>query len=141
MEDMRALEMYYHDRGYIDAKVADVNRQIAKDESGDKNNIIIIFYIEEGEQYTFEGMEFEGNTLYADEELGELVRQIPGKVLSKSKLNADFARIQDIYANDGYIFNIITMEELRNTTNRSISYKIKLWICPGPYRQYRIGGK
>ncbi len=123
-EDIQAIEEYYWDRGYVDAEVVNVDREV--EEAEDQNNLFLTFYIEEGKQYTYGGMTFEGNELYSDERLQEAVRQIEEKGLSKTKLEADFARVSDIYSSNGYIFNSITREEIRDEENRTISYEVKI---------------
>ena len=124
-EDIAALERYYWDRGYIDAKVADIARDIRENKDG-ASELYLTFYIEEGYQYTYGGVEFEGNELYSDERLQDLLRQVPGKVLSKTKLETDFQRVNDIYSSDGYIYNVITRQEIRDEEERVISYKLSI---------------
>ncbi|MAG14158.1 MAG: outer membrane protein assembly factor BamA [Spirochaetales bacterium] len=124
-EDIEIIQGYYWDRGYIDTEVIDVVRDIQEGEDG-KTDLILTVYIEEGNQYTYGGMEFEGNELYSDERLQELLRQVPGKILSKTKLEADFQRVNEIYSSDGYIYNMINREEIRNEETREISFKISI---------------
>ena len=121
IQDKDAILYYYYERGYIEARIVDVIRETVSQE--DKQNLIsITFYIEEGEQYSFGGIAFEGNTLFTDEELLEQVRSVPGKVLNKMKLESDMIRITDMYYNDGYIFNDITTEEIRSEDGNELSF-------------------
>jgi len=124
-EDRLIIQRYYWDRGYIDAKVVDVVKTVEENEDGD-SELTITFYIEEGNQYTYGGMTFEGNELFPDEELTELVRQVPGKVLSRTKLDTDFQRIYDLYNSDGYIYNTITLDAVRDEEKREISYVVNI---------------
>ncbi|MBI9100788.1 MAG: outer membrane protein assembly factor BamA [Spirochaetales bacterium] len=112
VQDKDAILNYYYEWGYIEARIVDVIKEVVSAEDN-KNLISITFYIEEGPQYTFGGITFEGNTLFSDEELSEQVRLEAGKVLNKKKLESDMIRITDMYYNDGYIFNDITTEEIR----------------------------
>jgi len=123
-EDIQTIQQYYWDNGYIDAEVIDVQREIVKEE--EKNMLILTFYIDEGEQYIYGGMTFEGNTLFSDEFLRSKTTQVPGNVLNKTKLEIDFMRIADLYYNDGYIFNTIDRKEIRNEQTNEISYKIEI---------------
>ncbi|MEW5814516.1 MAG: outer membrane protein assembly factor BamA [Spirochaetota bacterium] len=125
-EDIQKIESYYNDRGYIDTKVVDVRKDLEVDEQAGRNLLIVTIYIEEGKQYTYGGMAFEGNTLFSNNELAAVVRQKPGSILSKSKLEADFMRITDLYYNDGYIYNVISREEQRDEQNRTINYTVKI---------------
>ncbi|MCF7939671.1 MAG: outer membrane protein assembly factor BamA [Spirochaetales bacterium] len=126
-EDIANIQSYYWDRGYVDARVVDVVREFDDEKSGESRNYMILtYYIEEGEQYTYGGMEFEGNRIFDTEELQELVRQEVGSVLSKSKLESDFQRVLDLYYENGYIFNEITREEQRNEEENTISYVVTI---------------
>ena len=123
-EDIRAVHTYYWDRGFIDAEVVDVVRELQDEADG--ANLILTFYVDEGVRYTYGGITFEGNELYPDERLAEATRQSVGNVLSLTKFESDFLRINDIYATDGYIFNTITREEIRDEQNRVISYAVSI---------------
>ncbi len=125
-EDQQKILDYYAERGYIDAKIEDVQRTIERDEGEGKNFLNITIYIDEGQQWTYGGMDFAGNTIFADETLQELVRQQPGTVLDKMKLEADTQRVADLYYENGYIFNIINREERRDTKKQEISYTIRI---------------
>ncbi len=124
-EDRQAIQTYYWDRGYIDAKVTDVVKDVKKNEEGE-SELTLTIYIEEGKQWTYGGMTFEGNELFSDEKLESLIRQIPGKVLSKTKLETDFQRVNDLYASDGYIYNTITMDAIRDEQTREIRYVVRI---------------
>ena len=102
-KDKAAIEKYYFDSGYVDMKVVDVViNDVEKEDEDDRNYIEIIFYIEEGEQWTFGGFSFEGNALFSTEELLEATTLKTGSKLNKSRLEADFMKIGgDMYYNDG----------------------------------------
>ena len=126
-EDKRIILSYYWEQGYVDAKIAEV-RQTPTPEQVDEGRsyVDITFYIEEGSQYTFGGVEFQGNTLFADEKLQELIRQKKGAVLNRTALQSDFANVANLYFDDGYIFNQIDRREIRNEQERSISYVVQI---------------
>jgi outer membrane protein insertion porin family len=125
-EDQQRILDYYAERGYIDAKIENVQRTLETDEERGKNFLNITIYIDEGQQWTYGGMAFEGNTLFTDETLQELVRQPPGKVLDKTRLETDTQRVADLYYENGYIFNIIDREEQRDTNKQEIFYTIRI---------------
>ncbi|MDR2362963.1 MAG: outer membrane protein assembly factor BamA, partial [Spirochaetaceae bacterium] len=125
LADRTALTQYYHDRGYIDAEVTDVIRDIQKDEKGN-NNMIITFRIFEGRIYTFGGVTFEGNHIFSTEQLTRLITSKTGDTVSARKLEADFQRVAELYYENGYIFNTIGQEEDRDTANGVVSYRIPI---------------
>jgi len=125
-EDQQRILDYYAERGYIDAKITEAERNIERDEEAGKNYLIITIYIEEGQQWTYGGMNFEGNTIFTDEELQQLVRQQTGKVLDKIKLESDTQRVADLYYENGYIFNVINRAERRDAEKREIVFTIRI---------------
>jgi outer membrane protein insertion porin family len=125
-EDRRAIETYYRDRGYIDAEVTDIQTEFVDEEGEDRTYVVLTIYIEEGEQYTYGGMTFEGNSIFSDEQLSDLVRQQPGSILDQSRLEQDFMRVADLYYENGYIFNEIDRTEVRDEANDTISYVVSI---------------
>jgi len=125
-EDQQRILDYYAERGYIDAKIENVERTIERDEEEGKNYLVITIYIDEGQQWTYGGMDFQGNSIFTDEQLQDLVRQQPGSVLDKVRLEADTQRVADLYYENGYIFNVINREERRNPEKQEISYTIRI---------------
>lgn len=126
-EDIQKIQLYYWEKGYIDAQVVDVVQTPFEDAKDETTNFInLTLYIEEGEQWTYGGIEFEGNALFTNEELEEVVRLDEGDILDKKKFEADFARINDIYYDNGYIYNVITKEEIRDEENNTVSYVVTI---------------
>lgn len=123
-EDIDAIESYYQDRGFIDAEVTDVNRQLTQEE--ERNELALTFYIEEGEQYTYDGLSFEGNEIFTTQELQNQVRQKPGTTLNRTKLETDYQRVIDLYLESGYIYNGFARDEVRDEQENVISYEITI---------------
>ncbi len=124
--DIKAIEDYYANHGYIDAKVEKVDKRIVENKKEGRRYMYLTLYIKEGEQYRYGGMKFEGNKIFSTKKLESLVRQKPGAILSKKRLNADFQRISDLYYENGYIFNTIKLEEKRNEKTKTITYTVKI---------------
>jgi outer membrane protein insertion porin family len=125
-EDQQRILDYYGERGFVDAKIEDVERTVERDPEQGKNFLVITIYLDEGQQWTYGGMDFQGNTIFTDEQLQDLVRQQPGKVLNKLRLEADTQRVADLYYENGYIFNVINREEHRDPEKQEISYTIRI---------------
>jgi outer membrane protein insertion porin family len=123
--DRAAIVQYYRDRGYIDAAVTDVVRDLRKDDKGN-NLMIITFRIYEGRIYTFGGVSFEGNEIFPTEQLEALIYSKIGDVVNARRVESDMQRIMNLYAENGYIFNSIVPNEDRNTAEGILSYKISI---------------
>jgi len=125
-EDLKTIERYYGDQGFINAKILDVNKEIIFDQDEHLNKMVITIVIEEGEAWTYAGMTFNGNKIYSDAELEALVLQQPGKTFSSTKFQTDYQRVSDLYFENGYIFNTFTYEEKRVEERREISYIVDI---------------
>ncbi|GMO50012.1 MAG: outer membrane protein assembly factor BamA [Termitinemataceae bacterium] len=122
--DREKLIKFYRDRGYVDAEITDIVRNIAQDDKG--NHLTLIFKISEGEKYIFDGITFSGNKIFSDKELQDLVSSKKGETLNQSRLEADFMRVMNLYTQNGYIFNNIGREEHRNNTLHTISFTVPI---------------
>jgi outer membrane protein insertion porin family len=123
--DRMAIVQYYQDRGFIDADVRDVTRTEVKDDKG-STFLILTFDIYEGSRYTFGGITFDGNHIFSTQQLEKLVYSKIGETVRVSRLESDMQRIGDLYYESGYIFNTITREEVRDTTQNVVSYQIAI---------------
>lgn len=124
-QDRTAIETYYQEEGYIDAQVVEVNRELISTEDG-RRNIRLTFFIEEGKQWKFGGVNFQGNELFTDEELSFYIRLEQGEILNLPRLQADLSKVSDLYYNDGYIFNAIIPEEVRDDATSTVSFTLRI---------------
>jgi outer membrane protein insertion porin family len=123
--DQAAITQYYHDRGYIDAAVTDVVRDVHKNAKG--NNVMsITFKIYEGRIYNFTGVTFEGNRIFSTEQLNKLIHSKVGDTVNARRVDADMQRVADLYYENGYMFNIITPQPRRDPEAGTISYHITI---------------
>jgi outer membrane protein insertion porin family len=123
--DRAAITQYYHDRGYIDAQVVDVTREINRDARGN-NKLILTFRLYEGRIYTFGGITFEGNQIFSTEQLSALVRSKVGETINARRLETDLQNITDLYYENGYIFNTIDREERKDPVEGVVSYNVPI---------------
>ncbi len=84
-EDIQNIEKYYAEKGFIESKVSNVEKEITSDDDGNKTNLILTYHIEEGKQYVYDGMIFDGNIIFTDEELYDEIRMNEGDILNKNK--------------------------------------------------------
>jgi len=104
--DIQALEQFYQERGFINARVIDHAREIRQDDRG-RNLMTITFTIYEGRQFTFEGITFQGNRIFSERQLAERVRSRPRELVNMRRLQDDIMRVISLYQENGYIFNRI----------------------------------
>jgi len=124
--DRNRIEAWYHERGYIDARVVDVEQTLQDDPEESRQYLTLRFLIEEGIQWTYGGVAFDGNTIFTDQSLNDLIRLEPGEIIDLRSFDFDYRRIMDRYYEDGYIFNQITREEIRDEAEQTVSFRINI---------------
>jgi outer membrane protein insertion porin family len=124
--DRQAILQFYGENGYVDAQVLDIEREIIVDEERNRQFLRLTYYIDEGIAWFFGGVEFEGNTIFTDEELRDEILLDDGEVLDAPLLQQGFQQVSDRYYQGGYIFNQITLDETRDEARQQISYRFSI---------------
>ena len=124
LADREVITKYYHDRGLIDASVRDVTRSYDSDDRG--TNLTLTFLIDEGSEFRFGGITFEGNLIFTTEHLQKLITSKTGDIINMSRLEMDMQRVADLYFENGYIFNSITRQPDKNYQTLVLSYSVNI---------------
>lgn len=96
--DIQAIENYYRDHGYLNARVLNASRVRVDDK-----NVDLVVTIDEGQPYRVGGFRVEGiRVLSYDSEINPYLRTKPGSIYSGSSLREDIRLIQDQYGVQGY---------------------------------------
>ncbi len=125
-EDKAKLTAFYKSKGYIDAAISDVSRTQQKDEKTGKNWLILDFSVKEGKVWSYAGMTFEGNKIFSSEKLEALATQKTGGPVNYGKVMQDKQKIDDLYYENGYIFNQIDMKESRDEEKMTVAYTVSI---------------
>jgi outer membrane protein insertion porin family len=126
-EDIVNIQNFYNSRGYIDMKVANVQKDIILDEEDGINKMVITLILDEGEVFTFDQISFQGNTIFTDEELLEsFVLLSKGSIMNMISFEKGFQKVNDLYYENGYIYNLIEYKMIRNENENSISFVINI---------------
>lgn len=124
--DKQKIVQYYLSKGFVDAAVEDVVRTISKDPKTGKSFLTLTFAINEGKKWSYGGISFQGNKIFSTEKLAAFFTQKTGSVLNYSKLMQQKQAMDDLYYENGYIFNSIEMKDLRDTEKLTISYEVDI---------------
>ena len=139
--DLESLVFYYRSNGYVDAAVDRVERSIEHDAEGEQDLLSLTIYLTEGQPYEYAGTEFAGNAVFTDQELQALVRHRPDRSINMTTVDADFRRIQELYWENGYIFNDFDQELLRDDERRTIGVRVAITERDGAHiENIRITG-
>ena len=127
-EDLTSLIDKYKENGYRDARILSDTLIV-----NDEKTISLEINLEEGELYEFGDIEFIGNTVYTNEELGRFLRIKKGdtyngvllqkRIQDNSKPDAD--DIASAYQNNGYLFSTITPVEV-SAENNVIDIQVRI---------------
>lgn len=127
-EDLSSLVDAYAERGYRDARVlSDTFIKV------DENNIDLRIKVEEGNKYYFGDINFVGNSVYTDRELGRILGIRKGQtyngVLLKERIaddsKPDAVDLTNLYQNNGYLFSSINPVEV-SAANDTIDFEIRI---------------
>jgi outer membrane protein insertion porin family len=99
-EDIAALKGYYHSLGFFDV-------EITHKEKFNKNHVRIQYDIKEGPRYKIRNLVIQGNAVFSEEELRELMKLVPGEHFNARHLAKDVNAVTNEYDELGRIRAII----------------------------------
>ena len=97
--DVHKITSFYHNHGYIKAKVGAPSISYEKDEG-----LTITIEINEGRQYGINKVLFKGDLIKPAEELLKTVRIDEEKVFNREIVRKDMEALREIYADEGYAY-------------------------------------
>ncbi len=102
--DIKAVEDFYHDEGYLKAVVLDHKEKI----SPEYRKVYITITVKEGVKYVTGNIQFQGNILFDDDEIMKALALKKGDVLRKKNMDDGLKKAKSLYADKGYIYSNIT---------------------------------
>jgi outer membrane protein insertion porin family len=102
--DVERIKEIYMNKGYLDVQVG--MPRVDLDES--KEWFSLVFPIVEGEPYIVHQVQYEGNTVFPEEELREGLPIQSGDVFQRIKIRDEITRVTDLYGSRGYAFTDVT---------------------------------
>ncbi|MBQ0002046.1 MAG: outer membrane protein assembly factor BamA [Treponema sp.] len=124
--DRQEIRKYYADRGYIDAMIVDVSRDVVSNPAKNRDELHIVFYIQEGDPYTFGGITFNGNTIFSTETLKERFTLAENKIFNQTKFTECLVAVQDLYYENGYTSNDFSPSINKDTVNKKVSFVLNI---------------
>lgn len=124
--DKQAIVFWYMNKGYADAAILDVTKDVEVNEEKGRDELTITFHVQEGPQYTFAGIEFVGNEIFDDEKLFSRMRLKAGEVLNQAKLQESFQLIADLYYESGYTSNRFTPVPSKDAEAKTVFYTFNI---------------
>lgn len=128
--DVAALQNYYRDRGYLDARVG-----YRREAGGRQGGLIVVFTIEEGTKYAIEGIEFHGSTVFSVQEFNAMIVSAVGDTVKRQQIDADAQSIRSRYWELGYINAVV--RPVRVFSERPGLVRVTMEIEEG--ERFRVG--
>lgn len=97
-QDRARLAAFYHNHGFIDARIGDA--EIEQDD----DRLLITFNIEEGARFKVGELGLADDLLFPEEELLALIELQDEEYFNRRVLREDVERLSDRYAQEGYAF-------------------------------------
>jgi outer membrane protein insertion porin family len=129
-DDLKSVELFYHQHGYLDAKV--VHNEITVDTS--KLRVDIDIFVEEGTLTRVQEISLQGSRAFGDSLILKKVDLKPGDIFEQPKLQQGTLAIVQKYADNGFLDAEVRPEVTINSQEHLAS--INLQVIEGP--QYTI---
>jgi outer membrane protein insertion porin family len=97
--DALALQAFYREEGFLDARVG----YRLEFDTVDRSNLAVVFVFEEGDRYRIQDVRFSGNEVFSDTQMRGVMQLGPGSVLRQEALRQDLGRIRNLYGEIGYV--------------------------------------
>ncbi|NUN92473.1 MAG: outer membrane protein assembly factor BamA [Verrucomicrobiae bacterium] len=120
-EDKDRLAEFYRSEGYIDAEIKDV-----KYDKPGPEQIVVTFFVYEGNQYKVGSLGLDGNQLFSTEEIQKKLAMKAGDLFTPGGLQKDVKAIQDLYGARGYIDCNVRAIRVPNVTTSTIDVKLEI---------------
>lgn len=119
--DKQSILRLYNAKGYIDAKINSVLKDVTYNEAKNRDELTITYVVTEGEQYTFKDFQVEGNKVFSTDEIMNLLKLKNGAVFNQTRFQESLMAIYDLYYENGYTSNGFIPDIQRDPVNRVVS--------------------
>jgi outer membrane protein insertion porin family len=99
--DLERIVDRYQESGYLDAAV--VGHEI-NELPDDENHLELVVHVQEGQQYFMGKINFEGNTVFDDDRIRQMIVLKEGDVFNAKKFSETQTNLRQLYWEKGYIY-------------------------------------
>lgn len=119
-QDAARIAAFYHNNGYIEAKVAE------PEVTHEGKWLYVTFNISEGERYRVGTINISGDLIESKDKLLKYVKLKDERYFSRKILHDDILRLTDLYAEKGFAFAEIDPEVEKNIANKRMDITINI---------------
>ncbi len=125
-QDKQTILKYYQERGYADVNILDVKIDSTYNEEKQRDELSILFIIQEGAQYTYSGLRIAGNEVFTEKELTKQKKLREGQIYNATKFQEDLMAVAEVYRENGYMNNEFYPVPVKDTDRHEISYDLTI---------------
>ena len=125
-QDKQTIIQYYKDRGYADANILDVKMDTTFNDDKQRDELTILFVIQEGAQYTYSGLRVTGNEVFTVQELTKSQKLKSGAIYNETKFREDITSLTNVYYENGYMTNEYYPVPVKDIDRHEISYDLTI---------------
>ncbi len=125
-QDKQTIVKYYQERGYADVTILDVKIDTTFNEEKQRDELTILFIIQEGAQYTYSGLRLAGNEVFSEKELLKQKKLKEGQIFNATKFQEDMQSIASVYQENGYMSNEFYPVPVKDSDRHEISYDLTI---------------
>ncbi len=125
-QDKQTIIKYYNEKGYADANILDVKVDSTLNEEKQRDELSILFIIQEGAQYIYSGLRIKGNEVFTEAELTKNRKLKVGSVYNATKFMEDIQAISNVYYENGYMTNEFYPVPVKDADRHEISYDLTI---------------
>ena len=125
-QDKQTIVKYYQERGYADVTILDVKIDSTFNEEKQRDELTILFIIQEGAQYTYSGLRIAGNEVFSEKELLKQKKLKEGQIYNATKFQEDMQSIASVYQENGYMTNEFYPVPVKDSDRHEISYDLTI---------------
>ncbi len=119
--DMTAIQSFYEQNGFLDAKAAYVVEPLYK------GLVNVNVTIQEGKRYYVGDVSFSGNAILSDDDIKSHIKNLKkGNVFSHEKMEEDIGNVREAYFDRGYISAFVEEATSFNTTTAKVDVKVSI---------------
>ena len=125
-QDKQVIVKYYREKGYADATIIDVKIESTENVEKQRDELSILFVIQEGAQYTYSGLRIQGNEVFTEAELLKQQKLKTGAIYNETKFQEDIASLTNVYYVNGYMSNEFYPVPVKDADRHEISYDLTI---------------
>lgn len=124
--DKQTIISFYLTRGYVDARIVDVIQESSINEKKSREEVSLVFIIQEGESYTYSGLSITGNKIFTTEKLMSFIKLKSGDIFNQTKFQEGLSGLTNLYYENGYMSNEFYPSVNKDSERHTIGYSLSI---------------